>query len=99
MSAKALRTRTGECRLLAELPQVVVDVPIAAAARFSAAHRPEEGWFQYALEQYQLAIDCGDTRPTDVGDATLRWNACVRMIERHPHCVPAPEERAELGLE
>ena len=56
-------------------------------------------WFQYALEQYQLAIDCGDTRPTDVGDATLRWNACVRMIERHPHCVPAPEERAELGLE
>ena len=43
MSAKALRARTGGCRLLAELPQVVVDVPIAPVARFSAAHRPEEG--------------------------------------------------------
>lgn len=56
-------------------------------------------WFQYALEQYQLAIDCGDNRPSEVGDATLRWNACVRMIDRHPHCGPAPDERAELGLE
>ncbi|MCH7532326.1 MAG: hypothetical protein IIB36_11300 [Gemmatimonadetes bacterium] len=53
-------------------------------------------WFQYALEQYELAIA---SRPTDAGDATLRWNACVRMIERHPHCAPEPEERAELGLE
>ena len=53
-------------------------------------------WFQYALEQYELAIA---SRPTDAGDATLRWNACVRMIERHPHCAPEPEERPELGLE
>ncbi len=53
-------------------------------------------WFQYALEQYELAIE---PRPSDVGDATLRWNACVRMIERHPHCAPDPEERAELGIE
>jgi len=35
----------------------------------------------------------------DVGDVTLRWNACVRMIERHPRCAPDPEERAELGIE
>ena len=56
-------------------------------------------WFQYALEQYQLAIDSGTSRPTDAGEATLRWNTCVRMIERHPRCVPAPDERAELGLE
>ena len=53
-------------------------------------------WFQYALEQYDLAME---SRGSDVGDATLRWNACVRMIERHPHCAPDPEERAELGLE
>ena len=53
-------------------------------------------WFQYALEQYQAAIDA---RPSDSADAVLRWNTCVRIIERHPHCVPAPEERAELGLE
>ncbi len=56
-------------------------------------------WFQYAFEQYQLAIDHGGSRPAEVGDTTLRWNTCVRMIERHPHCAPAPEERAELGLE
>lgn len=53
-------------------------------------------WFQFALEQYQQAIDY---RPEDTADATLRWNTCVRIIERHPHCVPAPEESAELGLE
>jgi hypothetical protein len=56
-------------------------------------------WFQYAFEQYQIAIDHGGSRPAEVGDTTLRWNTCVRMIERHPHCAPAPEERAELGLE
>ncbi len=56
-------------------------------------------WFQYALEQYQLAIESGGSGSPDAGDATLRWNACVRMIERHPHCAPAPEESAELGLE
>ncbi len=53
-------------------------------------------WFQYALEQYELAIE---SRPSDVGAATLRWNACVRMIERYPHCAQDPEERAELGIE
>jgi hypothetical protein len=53
-------------------------------------------WFQYALEQYELAIE---SRPTEAGDATLRWNACVRMIERHPHCAPDPEDGGELGLE
>jgi tetratricopeptide (TPR) repeat protein len=53
-------------------------------------------WFQYALELYEDAIEA---RPSDTADATLRWNTCIRIIERHPRCVPAPEERAELGLE
>lgn len=53
-------------------------------------------WLRHALDLYQQAID---VRPSDTAEATLRWNTCVRIIERHPHCVPAPEERAELGLE
>ena len=53
-------------------------------------------WFQYALEQYEQAIEA---HSSDNTDATLRWNTCVRIIERHPHCVPAPEESAELGIE
>lgn len=53
-------------------------------------------WFQYALEQYEVAME---SSRSDVGDSTLRWNACVRLIERYPHCAPDPEERAELGLE
>ena len=53
-------------------------------------------WFQYALEQYEQAIE---VHTSDNTDATLRWNTCVRIIERHPHCVPAPEESAELGIE
>jgi hypothetical protein len=53
-------------------------------------------WFHRALELYQEAMEA---RPSDTAEATLRWNTCVRIIERHPHCVPPHEERAELGLE
>ena len=28
-------------------------------------------------------------------DALLRWNACMRFLERHPELAPQPEERTE----
>jgi hypothetical protein len=44
------------------------------------------------------ALDCFDRaaaqRPAGNDDAILRWNTCVRMLERHPH-VRASEETYE----
>ena len=52
-------------------------------------------WFEYAMEQYEAAARLGPDRP----EPLLRWNACARLIMRNPHCVPAPEEIEEHGLE
>jgi hypothetical protein len=38
-------------------------------------------------------------RPPGNDDALLRWNTCVRLLERHPHLTPAPRESTELPLE
>lgn len=38
-------------------------------------------------------------RPPGNDDALLRWNTCVRLLERHPHMHPAGEERFEPMLE
>jgi hypothetical protein len=38
-------------------------------------------------------------RPAGNDDAILRWNACARILERHPHVVPAPREISEPPLE
>ncbi|MFV1986754.1 MAG: hypothetical protein ACC682_05715 [Gemmatimonadota bacterium] len=53
-------------------------------------------WFQRALEHYDDAIAEG---PAGDESAILRWNTCVRMIDRHPHCVPDSTEHPELGIE
>ncbi len=53
-------------------------------------------WFEFAMEEYKRAMEL---RPPDKDDAVLRWNTCIRMIERHPHCAPDPEDRVDLGIE
>ncbi|MDH3731998.1 MAG: hypothetical protein OEU54_00630 [Gemmatimonadota bacterium] len=53
-------------------------------------------WFERALEHYGRAIE--ERAPGD-DDAILRWNTCVRMVERHPHCRPETTGRRELGIE
>ena len=54
-------------------------------------------WLRQAMARYDEAERL---RPPGDDDAILRWNTCVRLIERHPHARPAPEgERAEIPLE
>ena len=53
-------------------------------------------WFRRAMKHYDEAIR---NQPPGDEDATLRWNTCVRLIERHPRCAPDPTEHIELGLE
>jgi hypothetical protein len=53
-------------------------------------------FFQKALEWYAKAETL---RPPGNDDALLRWNTCVRVLERHSELKPAHEERTELPLE
>jgi len=53
-------------------------------------------FFQQALAWYRKAEA---SRPAGNDDALLRWNTCVRVLERHAELQPAPEEHTELSLE
>ena len=62
---------------------------------------PGSGYVAY--ESLRRAMGCYEKaeaiRPPGNDDALLRWNACVRILERHPHLTPAPQESVELPLE
>ena len=53
-------------------------------------------WFQDALNRYRKAMEL---RQEGNDEAVLRFNTCVRIIERHPHCAPEPEEQVHFGIE
>lgn len=54
-------------------------------------------FLQQALEWYAKAEAL---RPAGNDDALLRWNTCVRLLERNPDLQPAPEEeRPEITME
>ena len=52
-------------------------------------------WLRDAMDNYERAESL---RPPGNADARLRWNACVRFLERHPELTPASQERAELEM-
>jgi len=47
-------------------------------------------WLTAAMDDYERAAS---VRPAGNDDAILRWNACARTLQRHPHLQPVPEER------
>lgn len=71
-----------------------------------AKHRITEGgvgarhtayeWIRKAMSMFEEA----ERRQRAAGndDAVLRWNACVRFLERHPELAPTPEEPMEAVL-
>ena len=55
------------------------------------------GWLRQAMEWYEKAEN---VRPQGNEDAALRWNACVRLLERNPFLQPkAAEEAEEPGVD
>ena len=52
-------------------------------------------WFRFAMEKYEEAAQLAPERL----EAMLRYNTCVRTIERNPHCQPADDDRLEHGIE
>lgn len=53
-------------------------------------------WFRQAMAQYEKAAEL---RPPGNDDAILRWNTCVRILERHPEIKAEPEEAFHPMLE
>jgi len=49
-------------------------------------------WLKEALAHFEKALEL---RPAGNEEATLRWNACIRRIERHPDVRPRPESPSE----
>lgn len=47
-------------------------------------------WLREAMRLFEGAER---VRPAGNDDAVLRWNACVRTLERHPHLRPEPDEQ------
>jgi len=48
-------------------------------------------WFRKAIRSYEEAIKLAEAGNED---AKLRYNACVRIIQRHPEIRPRPEEHS-----
>ena len=67
----------------------------AQASRRTGASVGVYEWIVDAMESYQRAEKL---RPEGNDDAVLRWNACVRFLERNPHLRPASEERTEIEM-
>src|SRR5437588_5099314 len=53
------------------------------------------GWFLEALDWYQKAQALS---PPGNEDAVLRWNACVRFLERNPGVLPTEDSGSDAGF-
>ena len=53
-------------------------------------------WLRKAMSIYEQAEGF---RPAGNDEALLRWNACARIIVRHDHVEPGPDQDFEPLLE
>jgi hypothetical protein len=51
---------------------------------------PAGDWLREAMQAFERAEA---VKPADNDDALLRWNACVRLLQRHPELMTIDEER------
>ena len=66
----------------------------AQVARGRTSHGAYE-WLIEAMGFFELA---DRVRPAGNDDARLRWNACARYLERHPHLRPTVDDRTEIEM-
>jgi hypothetical protein len=64
----------------------------AHLARGGAATHGVYDWLMDALEYFERAER---VRPAGNDDAILRWNTCVRVLQKHPELKPVGEVREE----
>jgi hypothetical protein len=66
----------------------------AQVARGRTGHGAYE-WLVEAMSFFEIAENL---RPAGNDDARLRWNACARFLDRHPHLRAMTEERTEIEM-
>jgi hypothetical protein len=70
-----------------------------AKAQFARAGAASgAGVYDWLIEAMQHFERAETLRQHGNDDARLRWNACVRFIQRHPQLRPAAEERKEIEM-
>ena len=52
-------------------------------------------WLMEAMQHFERAESL---RQHGNDEARLRWNACVRFIQRHPHLRPTIDDRREMEM-
>jgi hypothetical protein len=52
-------------------------------------------WLAEAMRHFEQAEA---VRPHGNDDARLRWNACARFLDRHPHLRPSTDEPREIEM-
>jgi hypothetical protein len=52
-------------------------------------------WIAEAMRHFERAEWL---RPSGNDDARLRWNACARLLDRHPHLRPSVDDRREIEM-
>ena len=57
------------------------------------------GAYEWLREAMELFARAEQLRPAGNDEARLRWNACVRFLQQHPHLRPQPSDREIEMLE
>jgi hypothetical protein len=60
--------------------------------------RHGQGVYDWLVDAMKCFERAEQLRPAHNDDAVLRWNACVRFLQRHPNLRPGSEERAEMEM-
>lgn len=56
------------------------------------------GAYDWLVEAMRAFEHADSLRPHGNDDARLRWNACARFLDRHPHLQSASDDRVEIEM-
>lgn len=66
-----------------------------ANMKFGHGHQAVMSWISKAMQSYQKAIELA---PADDPDPTLRWNTCVRLMEKLSKSAPPAQPAAKRDM-
>lgn len=63
-----------------------------------ARGRTGHGAYEWLIEAMSFFEVADRVRPAGNDDARLRWNACARFLDRHPHLRVMTDDRTEIEM-
>jgi hypothetical protein len=67
----------------------------AKAQYYGSSQAPRHYAYEWMLHALRLFEEAERQRVPGNDDAVLRWNACIRFLDRHKELAPQPEEVSE----